>query len=484
VGGQSGNMAVMIHSWHAGKQLNLSYSFRGVVATEITYPQDAANCTTCHSDHSDPKSTKPLDAWQNNPSFTACFSCHAGGNVAPVHPFTVTATDDCKVCHNTTKTGKQNIATAHGSADSIFATAQAANFQYKILSVTGTAPGQAPVVKLAVIQSPATTYMNLKASSGPWSYTASGASRLAVDIGWQTADFRNAGDGVNVGQPLSIDVLNTGVVNTTDFSVLVSSAATTVPANVTGSLTVAIEGHPGVPNPLSSASTTTPVRIPVKNVTQAFAVTGSSASARRTVVDVAKCNACHEDLSLHGNNRTPEAPSAALPYGSVAVCTMCHNTEATDISRRPTTGTTADGKTQEAIDLKTMIHAIHSAQIVVYGFGGSVNDFRDVTYPAPLNDCQSCHITPPADQFPTAYTYSGPQEAAFGTTTSVGANLADGADNLRTTKWAATCLSCHTSATVFNSTTDPARTARNVDHVTTNGAGFGLTQAQINDLNK
>jgi OmcA/MtrC family decaheme c-type cytochrome len=481
-GGQSGNMAVMIHSWHAGAQLNLAYSFAGVVATEITYPQNVANCTTCHQD---PTSTTALTAWQDNPSFTACFSCHVGGNSAPPHPFAVTATTNCKTCHNSTATDKTNVAIAHGAADSVFADATAAQFQYRILSVTNTAVGQAPSVKLAVVNptvSPATTY-DLSLTTGPWSFKqAGGASRLFVDIGWQNSDFRNVGDAVAVGQPIQLDVLNAGVVNTTDFSVVVTSA-TTIPAGLTGSLTVAIEGHPGVPNPLSSVSTTTPVRIPVKNVTRAVAVTGS-ASARRTVVDVAKCNLCHENLSLHGNNRTPEPPSASLPYGSVAVCTMCHNTEATDVQRRPTTGTGIDGKTQEAIDLKTMIHGIHSAQLVIYGFGGSVNDFRDVTYPGPLNDCQSCHISPPPDQFPITYTYSGPQAGAFGTTTDAAADLVGNTDNLRTTKWAATCLSCHGSSVVFDSTADPTRTARVHDHVIVNGAGFGMTQAEIDALNQ
>ncbi len=197
------------------------------------------------------------------------------------------------------------------------------------------------------------------------------------------------------------------------------TSPTPVPAGLTGSLTVAIEGHPGVINPNSSVSITTPVRIPVKNVTKAVAVTGS-ASVRRTVVDVAKCNLCHEDLSLHGANRTPEAPSVALPFGSVAVCTMCHNTEATDISRRPAAGG-IDGKSQETIDFKAMIHGIHSANIVIYGFGGSVNDFRDVTYPGFPANCQACHISPDPDDFPVTYTYSQPAVAAWGTTTDVGA---------------------------------------------------------------
>jgi OmcA/MtrC family decaheme c-type cytochrome len=162
---------------------------------------------------------------------------------------------------------------------------------------------------------------------------------------------------------------------------------------------------------------------------------------------------------------------------------MCHNTEATDIGRRPATGS-IDGKTQETIDFKAMIHGIHSAQVVIYGFGGSVNDFRDVTYPGFPANCQACHISPDPDDFPVVFTYAQPPVAAWGTTTDVGPDRVANADNLRTTKWASVCLSCHASAVLFNTTTDPFRAARNLDHVITNGGGFGLTQAEIDALNQ
>ncbi len=145
-------MSVMIHSWHAGAQLDLNYSFAGVVATEITYPQNVANCTTCHQGVTAQGALgAPLDDWQTNPSFTACFSCHVGGNVTPLHPFNVTPATNCTTCHNTADTTKMNVAIAHNSADTIFATNTAKQFQYTIDSVTGTAPGQNPVVKLTVL---------------------------------------------------------------------------------------------------------------------------------------------------------------------------------------------------------------------------------------------------------------------------------------------------------------------------------------------
>jgi OmcA/MtrC family decaheme c-type cytochrome len=181
--------------------------------------------------------------------------------------------------------------------------------------------------------------------------------------------------------------------------------------------------------------------------------------ARRSVVDINKCNACHDNLSLHGNNRT----------GDITTCTICHNTEATDAARRPAGTPGVDGKLQEGIDFKYMIHSIHSVgmnvggnPVVIYGYGGSVNDFSEVTYPQVASNCQACH---------RAGTYQQPAAAAYGTSLNVGASLTDGADNLRTTKYAATCGACHT-------------VAPQAAHIEQNGGRTGVTQSQIDAVNQ
>jgi OmcA/MtrC family decaheme c-type cytochrome len=195
------------------------------------------------------------------------------------------------------------------------------------------------------------------------------------------------------------------------------------------------------------------------NASKEFRVVGTgTASKRRAVVDITKCNKCHANLSLHGNNRT----------GDITTCTMCHNTEATDGSRRPNFTTPGavgiDGKLEEGIDYKYMIHKIHGHSagegIVVYGFGGSVNDFRDVSYPNVLSNCQACHV---------AGTYLQPSTVANGTSVFAGADRANGTDNLRTTKYLATCGGCHDNGA-------PAA------HIQQMGGQTGLTQTQINAL--
>jgi OmcA/MtrC family decaheme c-type cytochrome len=201
-----------------------------------------------------------------------------------------------------------------------------------------------------------------------------------------------------------------------------------------------------------------------KNVFRDFAISGS-VTARRSVVEIDKCNVCHASLSLHGNNRSNE----------IGVCTVCHNPDATDAARRPVGGG-VDGLAEQSIDFKTMIHGIHAGQadkggmrdkgITIYGIGGTMNDFSDVVFPGRLSDCTTCHT-------PTSYRIAGiwatPQASGIGgTTIASGASATDPADNLRMSPTAAVCLSCH-----------DRRTARLHMQDTFLGAVLSATQADL-----
>jgi OmcA/MtrC family decaheme c-type cytochrome len=182
-------------------------------------------------------------------------------------------------------------------------------------------------------------------------------------------------------------------------------------------------------------------------------------------------------LSLHGNNRTDEPQ----------VCAVCHNPNATDASRRPSSGGVltggVDGKLEEAIDFRTMIHGIHAGQasnggfrekgITIYGFSGA-NDFSKVVFPGKLNDCTACHI---GSSYDLAGIWAPPTaNGILGTTTTTdpAANsttapeAADPVDNLRTSPTAAVCSSCHDSTDAKAHMQDAF-----------NGGKFSVTQAQI-----
>jgi OmcA/MtrC family decaheme c-type cytochrome len=297
-----------------------------------------------------------------------------------------------------------------------------------------------------------------------WSQTANGASRLAIDIAWSTlpanpatdVNYDNAGSGSNPGQPVSIDALKNKVAGSAAGTFTVTSTVA-VPANA-GLGQIVMEGHPAE----SIGTPATTARIPVKTANLTFAVGSGTGGTRRKVVDINKCNACHINLSLHGSNRN----------SNIEACVSCHNQNATDITQRPKSGPTADGKAEETIDFKRLIHGIHGAQFagggpIIYGFGGSVNDFSKAGFPGNdmcrsntdnclVGNCEVCHV-------------AGTQDANFaparGTTTST-QTLADPTSYLRTTKITATCSSCHAQSLP-------------VDHMKQNGGQFNVTQAQI-----
>jgi OmcA/MtrC family decaheme c-type cytochrome len=208
----------------------------------------------------------------------------------------------------------------------------------------------------------------------------------------------------------------------------------TVPSAAFGTAAVSMEGHPAADLDMNTVYTD---RIAVTNAQVYVNVDGGRGMpvARNDVVDVAKCNACHDHsgqgLSLHGNNRT----------GEIQVCVVCHNSDATDIARRPADPTmTVDGKAEEAIDFKRMIHQIHSGAelengIVIYGFGSSVNDFSDVEFIGNRENCETCHL-------PGTYSTEAAR-ARLASTIDTGADRADPTDDLNISQTAAVCSSCH-----------------------------------------
>jgi OmcA/MtrC family decaheme c-type cytochrome len=449
----SGELTFFIHRIHGREKLSAATAAvalpGNILPSEITYPQRLDNCNTCHQGASGAR-------WNTNPSRYACTTCHDTVSFVSPAPAGQTLHSGGARADDTACAGCHDPATIIGYHTNP-TLAQSAKFQVIIDSVTNTAPTQFPVVVFRIVD-PTT-------SNTPWTLTATpftrpaGASRLALNIALSNSDFTNVGTGANFGQPITIDLLAAGAPVTGPDAVTGAytvTSPTAIPANATGQGTVAIDGHPAF-----DPGTGTNVRIPMTNASKAFAITGTATTARRAVVDIAKCNKCHFNLSLHGNNRT----------GDITTCTICHNTEATDGSRRPnfaTPGTLGvDGKVEEGIDFKYLIHSIHGTGlsgggVVVYGFGSSVNDFRDVTYPQILSNCQACHL---------AGTYLQPQAVANGTSVFAGADRLDTADNLRTTKYKATCGACHGPAT-------------QQAHITQNGGTTGVTQAQINAVNQ
>ncbi|OGA41279.1 MAG: hypothetical protein A3G24_09965 [Betaproteobacteria bacterium RIFCSPLOWO2_12_FULL_62_13] len=399
----------------------------------------------------------------------ACGSCHDNINFGaladpskpkPHSGGVVTSNGTCVTCHGASRIA--DVVVAHNFPARL--KAAAAKFKLNIISATPTTPGSFPVITFSVTDPTNGDRPYDIKTDAP--FTAGGASTLNVRLGWSAsgiADIGNDGSGQNFGQPVSINLLNNAaVVPGATAGTFTVTSPVAIPAAQTGTLRVMMDGHPAGD---VTTSGTFADRLAVKSVFKDFAITGTAA-ARRVVVDIAKCDVCHDVRSVHGNNRTDEP----------GVCVVCHNPNATDKARRPATGG-VDGKPEESIDFKTMIHGIHAGEVsnggkrekglVVYGFGGSVHDFSKVVFPGKLNNCTACHSS-------TSYQLTGvwaspTANGILGSTISTGASTSDPLDNLRITPIAAVCSSCHDNAVAKVHMQDAF-----------NNANFSATQATIN----
>ncbi len=430
--GNTVDFKVMVHKIHSGANLPSvvaggDYIIWGFTDSEhdyseVVYPQDIRNCTKCHDD-SDTTNTPDSSNWQDAPSRAACGSCHDDVDFATGtgHVAGPQSNDDsCETCHSAS-----GVVNAHVIGAEVAAQA----FQYNLISVTNTSPGEFPTVTFSVTD-PANADATYNLTTDPAFTTGSGVSRLAIDIAWDTRDYTNTGNGGGNASAVSLDPLGGGATAVGDGSYVITSGVA-IPTDVTGSLAVAIEGHPAGD---VDGDGTYSDRIPVTGVVSYYGITDSTAVLRRDVVDIDKCQACHNILSIHGSNRN----------GSVALCTLCHNPNNTDIAQRPAdSATTSDGKVEESIDLKTMIHAIHAGDmrendLFVYGFGNTEHDFSAVQIPGELENCETCHLED-AYTLPLA-------DNVLGTSISTGVDVADPADDTKITAAAAVCSSCHDSA--------------------------------------
>jgi len=429
----------LIHNIHAGANGGVvleggSYYIVGYRSTvydysEIHWTQDLRNCQTCHEESD--ADTPDASNWRQVVNSESCGTCHhsnvnfrtGAGHAAGGFPDD-TACDDCHGPNATAGGGKWRTEQVH----KIPTVEAGKKFKFNVLSVSNTAPGQFPVVTFSVTDPTNGDAAYDIHADAPFTQCAGGASRLSIDIAWTTKDYTNGGTGVRPGQPVQINPLAAcGGASTNNgngtFSV---TSPVAVPANESGSLVAALEGHPA----LDADGNGSIDRIAVTNAFRYAAITDASPQARRQKVAIEKCDECHNQLSMHGNNRT-DRPE---------VCVACHNPNATDINRRvagssceTVTGTLDD----QSIDMKYMIHRIHGSGAFgpygVCGFGNSGYLF-DVTYPGKVNNCEGCHVD---DGY-----YPVDSTAVSGTTFDAN-DPTTFADDAVTSPNAAVCSGCH-----------------------------------------
>ena len=482
--GNSLGMTVMMHKIHMGPNLIEPYSIEsnrtGRLSdySNVTYPQDVRNCTTCHDPANE---ATPQAEWvDNRGTAEQCASCHDNltfsdwglTNLNRAHAAGAQPNSTCAACHS-----KAGLMESNLEAHTIQSQATARQFKYNVLEVTNTAPGDSPVVVFSITD-PTNDDLPYDMTTHPaFSGTATG---LGISFVWPNTDFTNVAndDGTDVtGRPVAqaerimVATANNSnlpayVFDNGDGTYTLDTALLSTPLVVPsttpalGSGSVLMEGR--LSGDFSGQVGVYTDQQPVTSTLKPFAITDAAPMPRRMVVSLEKCQDCHnvnDGLSFHGSNRSDNNEA----------CAACHNPNSTDLFRRPIDPDgVANGLNEAALDLLEeasvnwayMIHAIHSPGIreneyVAYGFGGTAHAYGGVTYPAREGDCLACHLEG---------TYAIPLGDVLGTTVNSGATVVGGSrfgasayapDEATARDWtvdnkispeAAACVACHDSA--------------------------------------
>lgn len=351
------DLKVFIHKIHMGSSLPsvvaggvFQVVHRGSVVdfSNVVFPQDIRNCTTCHA-------AGPTQAanWSTNPSRAACGSCHDNVNFATGanHVNLIQADDtQCKNCH---------IAAAHTEFDASIPGAHTIpnkstalpGIVLNIMSIATATPGNSPTV----------TFQVTDKAGNPLDITKLTNIRMVI-----------SGNNVDYG------VTPNGMARTTETPTKATGGANgiytyvmtaKIPATATGSFTISMEATNTVQ---LLAGTTQQVQavdaaMPVESY---FSVDNSPVAARRQVVALAKCSACHSNLQfIHGGAR-----------GNTQECVICHNP------------TLADGTSKQSVSFATQIHSIHRGESLTNPYVLGTTNYQEVLFPGDLRDCTTCHV--------------------------------------------------------------------------------------------
>ncbi len=368
---ESGNtvdLKVMIHKIHNGDNLPstvagksyeiIGYSQSYFNFSEVAFPDDVRNCAKCH--------TGPQgDVWKTSPSRAACGSCHDDVNFATGTghvggPQTSDAT--CKLCHSSTM-GQEFDASIPGAHVIPKRSSQLPGVNFTIVKFSNTAPGQKPTV-----------VFNIKDKKGA-AIDPTKMTSLAFYLAGPTTDYTTRLSESNVQRSRALTSLGDG-----NYQYVFNN---TIPADAKGSYAIAIQGYKTynltAPATYVNKASLLNVRDVGFNKVVYVPVTDKTAVARRTVVDLKKCETCHTAVDfIHGTARR-----------DTQFCVLCHNP--TFAANPPANA--PNGTLPVSIDFKVMIHRIHQGEEQTVPYRFTRFDFSEVLYPGDLRNCLKCHTT-------------------------------------------------------------------------------------------
>jgi len=326
------------------------------------WPQDTRNCTTCHSGTS-PSGGGGVqsDNYKTAPNSAACTACHDDVNptTGDNHAGGIQDDTSCAACH--TPSRSEFDASVTGAHTIPANSQQIKGLNLEIVGVEKAAPGSSPIVTFKVMD-------NSGAAINP-----ADMGYLAVTLAGPTSDYTNRWTEIIASQALTV----TSTAEEAGGGAYRYTFKARLPKDAMGTYALGMEAY--MMETIEDLEA--PVRVTAFNPVAYAALDGGEAAARRQVVDREKCNACHENLALHGAIRQ-----------NVEYCVMCHNPAATDETRRP-----AEALPPTSINFRVLIHRLHrgaeaNQPAQVYGFGGRLIDFSGVVFPGNLAQCETCHL--------------------------------------------------------------------------------------------
>ena len=403
--GNTVDMKVFVHKIHMGEELpsvkaGKPYQIIGFNQgvsdwSTVALPSDPRRCEHCH-EPTQKTGAAQADHWLTNPSRAACGACHDDVDFATGknHVNLPQVSDNqCTQCH--IPQGELEFdASIKGAHTVPTESLTRPGINLDILKVDNGVAGKAPTVTFKITDN--------KGNGLTMAQMTGGNNRLGIVLAGPTTDYGYTKFGSDVTTNGYVSENPVPTAKCANDGTCTYTFTHAIPADAKGTYSIGIEGRRElILLPGTAQQQTT--EYGAKNKVVSFSVDGSKLVARRQVVDIAKCNGCHSNLSLHGENRN-----------QIEQCVLCHNPSENDGSRRPTTTNAAEkAKPNQSVNFALMIHKIHTGEKIaqdytVIGFGGSVNDFSEVRYPAMTQTggvantaaCYMCHVNNSETVFP------------------------------------------------------------------------------------
>jgi OmcA/MtrC family decaheme c-type cytochrome len=471
-----------------------------------TYPTYMTNCSVCHKDDNIvPATGKSALASVNDMPVTGpgCFTCHGSMEswdftaTGTVFHEAYTGAEDCTACHKAggVAATKVDVTDFHNGIETErvgiiwdgadLSVTEGAKFTWTIDNIVDNGTTLA-ISWSATYEGAPVNPCNSDVNAGPVFHNAAAGTVLDGAPGmlrsYAQGDDFILGTATNApGQPGNTNLNNTNTVCAGNVATTTLPVDAAIPAGTRGY--VALQGKPQLPLPDGFENSHYPytnmyVRVPTPDREYIVGTGALPTEVRRPIADTGECLKCHVgSLYQHGNTRVD----------NVKMCTTCHNSASIEQNVRVGMGVDAtesyDGLVGQTYELKTMLHAIHSAGVPgnspiviyrtrgIYAFASSeevlrnwpgassvpipvfgsdpaaptsnqVHNFHAPTYPRALNECAACHV----DGFVQGPNAIPDQSKAVATTLDAGSTMwQNKIDDTLQGASAAACTSCHSS---------------------------------------